>query len=186
MHIVAMLLTSLACAANPKGPSEARAPSSPSALHGQPPAATTHLPDFRATNRDGQARTRDDLIGTPTVVWFYPSAATSGCTKEGCLYRDLQPEFDALGVRIVGVSFNAPEKNQAWAQEQGYQYELWSDQDKTLALALGAVSTSLAPMPSRVTRLIGADGTVLLEYKVSDIGTHPADVLDDCRRLFGG
>lgn len=89
-------------------------------------------------------------------------------------------------MRIVGVSFNAPEKNQAWAQEQGYRYELWSDRDKTLALALGAVSTSLAPMPSRVTRLIGADGTVLLEYKVSDIGTHPADVLDDCRRLFGG
>ncbi|MBW2258134.1 MAG: redoxin domain-containing protein, partial [Deltaproteobacteria bacterium] len=34
---------------------------------------------------------------------------------EGCGYRDLQEQFDALGVRIVGVSFDAPEKNAAWA-----------------------------------------------------------------------
>ncbi|MSQ02630.1 MAG: hypothetical protein EXR71_12200 [Myxococcales bacterium] len=35
-------------------------------------------PDFVATNRDKSGRSRVDLIGHPTVVWFYPAAGTSG------------------------------------------------------------------------------------------------------------
>lgn len=33
-------------------------------------------PQFNATNRDGGARDRDDLIGHPSVLWFYPAAFT--------------------------------------------------------------------------------------------------------------
>ncbi len=40
-------------------------------------------------------------------------------------------------------------------------------------------------VPLRVTRLLGEDGVVLLEYAVSNVGTHPADVLEDCQALFG-
>ncbi len=35
-------------------------------------------PEFVATNRDKTDRSRVDLIGHPTVVWFYPAAGTSG------------------------------------------------------------------------------------------------------------
>lgn len=83
------------------------------------------------------------------------------------------------------MGFNTPEENQAWAEEEEYLYEIWTDDDKTLALTYGSVSSSSAQYPGRVTRLLGADGELLLEYDVSNIGTHPADVLADCRVLFG-
>lgn len=56
----------------------AAAPPLPAGLIGQPPAAPRALPDFQATNRDGGARAREDLLGHPTVMWFYPAAATAG------------------------------------------------------------------------------------------------------------
>ena len=50
----------------------------PADLNGTPPAAAVPAPEFVATNRDGTPRSRPDLTGHPTVVWFYPAAMTSG------------------------------------------------------------------------------------------------------------
>jgi len=87
-------------------------------------------------------------------------------------------------VQIVGVGFDSPEDNSAWAQDEGFSFELWTDSDKTLALYYGAVESASATLPSRVTRVLDAEGVLVLEYQVSDIGIHPQDVLDDCRILF--
>ena len=104
---------------------------------------------------------------------------------EGCGYRDLQAEFDALGVHIVGVSFDSPSKNAAWAAEEGFAFELWSDDDKTLALTYGAARNASQSYADRVTKILDASGTLVLEYEVTSIGTHPQDVLEDCTALFG-
>ena len=47
-------------------------------LNGEWATERTPAPEFVATNRDGSARSRSDLIGHPTVIWFYPAAGTSG------------------------------------------------------------------------------------------------------------
>jgi cytochrome oxidase Cu insertion factor (SCO1/SenC/PrrC family) len=50
----------------------------PDALNGTVPDEPLPAPEFAATNRDGAARAREDLLGHPTVMWFYPAAATAG------------------------------------------------------------------------------------------------------------
>ena len=47
-------------------------------LNGSVPDNPQELPDFVATHYDGSARAREDLLGHPTVIWFYPAAATGG------------------------------------------------------------------------------------------------------------
>jgi len=47
-------------------------------LHGSVPAKALAAPEFAALNRDGAPRSREDLLGHPTVIWFYPLAASSG------------------------------------------------------------------------------------------------------------
>ena len=47
-------------------------------LNGTQPATGISAPEFAATNRDNTSRGREDLIGHPTVMWFYPYAGTSG------------------------------------------------------------------------------------------------------------
>ena len=88
-------------------------------------------------------------------------------------------------MQIVGVGFDSPAKNAEWAADEGYLFELWTDDDKTLALAYGAVSSASSSFPGRLTVVIDSDGEQLLEYAVSDLGTHPAQVLADMTALYG-
>ena len=47
-------------------------------LNGVIPGFALSAPTFAATNMDGTSRGRPDLIGHPTVLWFYPLAETPG------------------------------------------------------------------------------------------------------------
>lgn len=75
--------------------------------------------------------------------------------------------------------------NQGWAEEEGFAFELWTDEDKTLALTYGAIASRTAAWPGRVTRILDAEGVLLVEYDEVAVGTHPAQVLEDCQTLFG-
>ena len=88
-------------------------------------------------------------------------------------------------MQIVGVSFDSPTKNQKWAEEEGYAFELWTDDDKTLALTYGAADSTSDRTADRITRIIGSDGVLMLEYNSVSTGVHPQQVLDDCLILFG-
>jgi hypothetical protein len=51
----------------------------PPGLNGQPPSAPVGLPSFgQVTNRLGASVSPADLVGHPTVLWFYPAAGTGG------------------------------------------------------------------------------------------------------------
>jgi hypothetical protein len=45
-------------------------------LHGSAPSQALAVPSFDATNSDGSARGTPDLLGHPTVLWFFPYAGT--------------------------------------------------------------------------------------------------------------
>jgi peroxiredoxin len=80
------------------------------------------------------------------------------------------------------VSFDTPENNATFAATEGFQYELWSDDDRTLADYYGANAGFAA---ARVTKLLDEDGDLILHYvDAIDVGTHPEDVLADCQQIF--
>ncbi len=85
----------------------------------------------------------------------------------------------------MGVSFDKPTANQSWAEEQGYLFDLWTDEDKTLAITYGAAADESAPWADRLTMLLDAEGVLLVEYERVSVGTHPAQVLEDCQTIFG-
>lgn len=48
-------------------------------LHGEVPAVALPLPSFsEVIAMSGTAASPDDLVGQPTVLWFYPAAFTGG------------------------------------------------------------------------------------------------------------
>ena len=94
-------------------------------------------------------------------------------------------QFQTLGIAIVAIGYDSPGANQDWALEEGFQYEVWTDHDRTLSLHYGAASSADQPYPSRITRLLDTDGQLLLEYNSVNFLSGPQDVLDDCMLLFG-
>lgn len=83
------------------------------------------------------------------------------------------------------MSFAEPEVNVAWIEEQGYQYEIWTDGERTLSLYYGAAASEDDIAPKRVTRVLDANGVLVLQYDEVDVGAHPPEVLADCELLFG-
>ena len=50
----------------------------PQDLYGTQPQQDTPPPVFSALNYNDEVRTQEDLIGHPTVIWFFPFAGTPG------------------------------------------------------------------------------------------------------------
>lgn len=84
-------------------------------------------PDFRTRNQFGQSVSLADLRGAPAVLLFYPWAFSSICTDELRGIRDNWRRFDALGARVAAVSCDAMFTLRAYADAEGFDFELLAD-----------------------------------------------------------
>ena len=84
----------------------------------------------------------------------------------------------------MGVSFADTSTLRDWADDQGFQYELWDDTNKDLAVYYGA-GTAGSWVPDRITVLLDADGNQLLTYDSVSVRDHAGDVLADVQAIFG-
>ena len=83
----------------------------------------------------------------------------------------------------MGVSYDTPEKNRAFAAKNDLPFRLLSDSDRELAKSVGA-SRSLLPYAKRVSYLVSGDGIVLANYPDVDPKTHAAEVIVDFSALL--
>jgi peroxiredoxin Q/BCP len=96
--------------------------------------------------------------------------------------------LEALGVRLLGVSFDAPEDNRAFAEKEGYAGTLLSDVERNAAAAYQARRARDDAYPDfarRITYLIDPEGVIRRAYRVTDIPAHADEVLRDLRELLG-
>ena len=68
-------------------------------------------PSFTLPTDDGIFNIADHH-GKKMVVFFFPRASTSGCTKEAIAFSSLQHEFAATNCLVIGISKDTP-ANQA-------------------------------------------------------------------------
>jgi len=90
-----------------------------------------------------------------------------------------------LGVQIIGVSFDKPAENKLFQTNNNYEYELWSDLEREVALYYGAASSTSAFFADRITVVVAPDGEWVLTYPSVKPGQHPQDVLNDMTAIIG-
>ncbi len=137
-------------------------------------------PDFSLEATDGKTYRLSQFKGKQAVVLaWYPKAYTSGCTIEckslaenGNLIR----QFDTV---YFMASVDSIEKNKGFAAEQKADFPLLSDPTKEAAKAYGVLNTM--GIASRVTFVIGADGTIL----AIDRNVNPATAAQDIASTLG-
>ncbi|RMI14242.1 thioredoxin-dependent thiol peroxidase [Cellulomonas triticagri] len=133
-------------------------------------------PDFTLPTADGGTVTLSDLRGEHVVVYFYPAAATPGCTTQACDFRDSLASLTAHGYRVVGVSPDGVDKLAAFARDQDLPFPLASDTEKTVLEAWGAWGEKqnygrTVTGVIRSTVVVAPDGTVeLAQYNVKATG----------------
>jgi len=134
-------------------------------------------PDFSVIDHTGKTHTLSDYRGKTVVLWFYPKADTPGCTAEGCSFRDYKAEFEKKNAAILGVSFDAPEANKAFAEKFGFNFPLLSDTGRRMGLAYGACDDTQAATARRAGIIIGPDGKVKAYHAKVDARAFPAEAL---------
>jgi len=146
----------------------------------------TPAPDFTLKNADGEEVSLRDFRGRSTVIYFYPAAATPGCTKQACDFRDSLVSLQQAGYDVVGISPDAAGKLAKFAEDEGLNFPLLSDEDHTVAEAYGAWGEKKNYGRSydgliRSTVVVDPDGTVTLaQYNVKATG-HVAKLRRDLK-----
>ena len=115
-------------------------------------------PDFKLQDQDGNERTLSTmLLSGPVVLFFYPAALTTGCTKESCHFRDLATEFSALGGQRLGISMDSIQRQSEFAQKYDLDYPLLADDNGAIAKLYGVKRSLDFLKVRRTTFVIGRD-----------------------------
>jgi peroxiredoxin Q/BCP len=120
--------------------------------------------EFELPDQTGTVRSLKSLLADgPLVLFFYPAAMTTGCTREACHFRDLTSEFAAVAANRVGISMDSVEKQAQFAEQEKFDYPLLSDSDGAVATQFGVKRGLLGKLipVKRTTFVIDTDGTVL-------------------------
>lgn len=128
--------------------------------------------DFELPDETGTPRRLSDLLAKgPVVLFFYPAAMTTGCTRESCHFRDLKAEFEELGAQRVGISADKVDKQRQFSDKHGFDFPLLSDPDRTVAEIFG-VRRGASFLPNkRATFVIDTDRRIL-EVINSEVSMH--------------
>ena len=95
-------------------------------------------PDFALPDQNGDEVRLSDLRGETVVLYFYPRADTPGCTTQACGIRDRSGEYEAAGVRVLGVSPDTAEAQRKFADKFDLGFTLLADADHEVAEKYGA------------------------------------------------
>ena len=102
------------------------------------PAIGEQAPDFTLCNQDGEPVRLSALRGRRIIIFAYPKAATPGCTRQACGFRDRFLQIEAGDAIVLGLSPDEPAALHKWKQAEKLPYDLLSDPQHEVLEAWGA------------------------------------------------
>jgi peroxiredoxin len=88
----------------------------------------TQAPDFDLPNQFGERVRLSDFRGVKSVALvFFPLAFSGVCTGELCALRDNLELFTDHDVELLGISVDSKATLRAFAEQEGYDFQLLAD-----------------------------------------------------------
>ncbi|HYD47521.1 MAG TPA: peroxiredoxin [Terriglobales bacterium] len=95
-------------------------------------------PLFRAKTHEGAEFDLASRRGQWTVLYFYPKAGTSGCTKQAIQFRDNIRTIRAQGAEVFGISTDDVADQAEFHRAEQLDFALLADPDGAVTEAYGA------------------------------------------------
>jgi peroxiredoxin Q/BCP len=136
----------------------------------------TPAPEFTLPDAAGHKVSLADYRGKNVIVYFYPKAATPGCTTEACDFRDSLASLQGSGYEVLGISPDGPDALARFSGDFSLSFPLLADEDHAVALAYGAwgeklVNGEVTEGLVRSTVVLDPEGKVkLAQYQVKAQG----------------
>ncbi len=146
------------------------------------PVAGDIAPDISLPDETGTIHSLAAQRGRWTILYFYPTDDTPGCTTEACEFRDANETIHERGADVWGVSPQGATSKRKFREKFQLPFALLADERHEAAEAYGSwieknqygrtyMSTA------RRTFLIDPEGTVARTWEKVKPEGHAADVL---------
>ncbi|MDX1911050.1 MAG: peroxiredoxin [Saprospiraceae bacterium] len=134
-------------------------------------------PDFALRASDKSLVKLSEQRGKNVVLLFFPFAFTGVCTKELCMMRDSLAEYEGLNAQILAVSVDSPYTLARWKDDQGFNFPLLSDFNKTVSKKYDTLykefGLGLKGVSKRSAFVIDKSGTIRYAEVLENAGELP-------------
>lgn len=128
-----------------------------------------------------------DLDNEWLVIYFYPKDSTPGCTTQAVGFSCLKDQFDALNVKIVGVSRDSVKSHQNFTEKQALTIDLISDKEEVLCKHFDVIKEKnmYGKMVMGIERstFIFHNKKLVKSYRKVKAAGHAEQVLEDIQAL---
>lgn len=128
-----------------------------------------------------------DLDNEWLVIYFYPKDSTPGCTTQAVGFSCLKDQFDALNVKIVGVSRDSVKSHQNFTERQALTIDLISDKEEVLCKHFDVIKEKnmYGKMVMGIERstFIFHNKKLVKSYRKVKAAGHAEQVLEDIQAL---
>ena len=152
------------------------------------PAVGSAVAGFELKDADARALASASLKGKPFVLYFYPKADTSGCTREAKEFTELMPDFAKLSMPVIAVSADPPAALAKFRKKYDLKIALASSEGSTILQDFGVwVEKSMYGRKymgiERSTYLIDAKGRIARVWRNVKVPDHAAEVLTAAKAM---
>jgi thioredoxin-dependent peroxiredoxin len=147
--------------------------------------AGSPFPDFSLPNQDGKVRKLSDFAGQWLVVYFYPKDDTPGCTIQGKSFTASKADFDAAGIRVIGISADDVASHKNFCNKFGLTTEFLADTGSRLMKSLGLGQSEWKGMKfwERTTFVVDPQGVIRKVYEKVNPEGHEKVLLADIAQM---
>ena len=129
-----------------------------------------------------------DHVGKNLVLFFFPKADTTGCTKEAVSFSNLIDEFKNLNTVVIGISKDTVEKQAKFKSKYDLKCILGSDVDIKICSRFGVwVEKSMYGKKymgiQRSTFLINTEQKIQHIWNKVKVPGHAEEVLEVVKKL---
>jgi peroxiredoxin Q/BCP len=144
-------------------------------------SAGNPFPNFSLPNHDGKTVTLSDFAGQWLVIYFYPKDDTPGCTIQAKSFTATKADFDAAGVKVIGVSADDVASHKNFCNKFAFTIDLLSDTGGGLMKSLGIGQAEWKGMKfwERSSFVVDTNGVIRKVYEKVNPEGHERVLLDD-------
>ncbi|ABN69504.1 alkyl hydroperoxide reductase/ Thiol specific antioxidant/ Mal allergen [Staphylothermus marinus F1] len=111
-------------------------------------------PNFKLYNDRGEEEELYNYKGKIIVLYFYPRAMTTGCTREAVRFNELLDEFHKHGAVVIGVSTDPVDKIAKFKKKHNLKFTLLSDPEGKVVKLYGVVKKGTKRLAAERTTFI--------------------------------
>ena len=144
--------------------------------------------NFALPNQDGKQMKLADFAGKWLVLYVYPKDDTPGCTIQGKSFTATKADFDAAGIKVLGVSADDVASHKNFCNKFAFTIDLLADPNAKLLKASGVGQTEFggAKYWNRTSFVIDPKGILRKVYEKVNPQGHEKVLLDDIKAMQKG